>query len=97
MGWQRRLSAAALVLCLASAQADELERVRGLRSSGDILALEAILAVLPVVAGSRILEVGLEEQHGLLIYEIERLEGAGQVREYRIDARTGERIRRGDE
>lgn len=97
MGWQGRLIAPLLVLCLTSAQADELERVRSLRASGDILALEAILAVLPPVAGSRILEVGLEEEHGVLIYEVERLEAAGQVREYRINARTGERIRQGAE
>ena len=97
MGWQGRLIAPALVLCLASVQADELERVRNLRASGDIQALEQILAALPAVAGSRILEVGLEEEHGLLIYEIERLEAAGQVREYRIDARTGARIRQGAE
>jgi uncharacterized membrane protein YkoI len=71
--------------------------MRRLRAAGDILALEVVLERLPGGRGSRILEVGLEEENGVLVYEIERLEAAGQVREYRIDARTGEWVRRGAE
>ena len=51
-----------------------------------------ILRGMPKVAGSRILEVELEEQDGLLVYEIERLEAAGRVREYQFNARSGELI-----
>ncbi|MGD2137389.1 MAG: PepSY domain-containing protein [Gammaproteobacteria bacterium] len=84
----------ALGLCLAPGLPadDDLERVRSLRASGDILALEAIVESLPDAAVSRILEVELGEEGGLLIYEIERLEPGGRVREYRINARTGELV-----
>jgi uncharacterized membrane protein YkoI len=47
---------------------------------------------MPKVAGSRILEVELEEKNGLLVYEIERLETGGRVREYQFNARNGELI-----
>jgi uncharacterized membrane protein YkoI len=52
---------------------------------------------MPKVAGSRILEVELEEKGGLMIYEIERLEAGGRVREYRFNAHSGELIGVGDE
>jgi uncharacterized membrane protein YkoI len=89
-----RLALGALGLCLALGLSadDDLDRVRRLRASGEILALEVILQGLPEAAGSRILEVELEEEGGRLTYQIERLEAGGRVREYRIDARTGERL-----
>jgi uncharacterized membrane protein YkoI len=91
MGTQGKLIAIALFLGLAAGlQAGELDRVRRLRSSGDILALEVILRALPRVSGSRVLEVELEEEGGRLIYHVERLETGGRVREYRINARSGE-------
>jgi hypothetical protein len=98
MGTLGRLMPGAIGLCLALAlQAGELDRVRSLRTSGDILALDVILQGLPRVADSRILEVELEQEDGLLIYQIERLETAGRVREYRFNARSGELIGVGDE
>lgn len=98
MGTLGRLISGTLGLCLAlGALADDLDRVRSLRSSGEILALDVILQGLPQVAGSRILEVELEQEDGLLIYQIERLESAGRVREYRFNARSGELIDVGDE
>jgi uncharacterized membrane protein YkoI len=93
-----RLILVAICLCLSTAPyADELDRVRSLRASGDILALDVILQGMPKVAGSRILEVELEEKGGLMIYEIERLEAGGRVREYRFNAHSGELIGVGDE
>lgn len=94
MGTMGRLIPAAIGLCMSlGLYADELDRVRSLRAAGDILSLEVILQGMPAVAGSRILEVELEEEGGLLIYEIERLETAGRVREYQFNARNGELIR----
>jgi uncharacterized membrane protein YkoI len=88
-----RLILAALSLCLSlGVHADDLDRVRSLRATGDILSLEVILQGMPKVEVSRILEVELEEKGGLLIYEIERLEAAGRVREYQFNARSGELI-----
>jgi hypothetical protein len=98
MGTLGRLIPGALGLCLAlGLHAEELDRVRSLRTSGDILALDVILQGLPRVADRRILEVELEQEDGLLIYQIERLETAGRVREYRFNARSGELIDVGDE
>jgi uncharacterized membrane protein YkoI len=98
MGTLGRLIPGALGLCLTlSLHAEALDRVRSLRTSGDILALDVILQGLPRVADSRILEVELEQEDGLLIYQIERLETAGRVREYRFNARSGELIDIGDE
>jgi uncharacterized membrane protein YkoI len=89
-----RLILAALCLYLLSmgVHADELDRVRSLRASGDILSLDVILRGMPHIAGSRILEVELEEKGALLIYEIERLETGGRVREYQFNARSGELV-----
>jgi uncharacterized membrane protein YkoI len=94
-----RLILAALCLCLSTTglHADELDRVRSLRASGDILSLEVIMQGMPKVASSRILEVELEEKGDLLIYEIERLETGGRVREYQFNARSGELLRIEDE
>lgn len=98
MGTLGRLIPGAIGLCLAlGLQAGELDRVRSLRTSGDILALDVILQGLPRVDDSRILEVELEQEDGLLIYQIERLETGGRVREYRFNARSGELIGIGDE
>jgi uncharacterized membrane protein YkoI len=93
-----RLILASICLWLSTlTYADELDRVRDLRASGKILALDVILQGMPKVPGSRILEVELEEKGGLMIYEIERLEAGGRVREYRFNARSGELIGVGDE
>jgi uncharacterized membrane protein YkoI len=93
-----RLILAAICLWLSTlAYADELDRVRDLRAAGKIQALDVILQGMPKVAGSRILEVELEEKGGLMVYEIERLEAGGRVREYRFNARSGELIDVGDE
>jgi uncharacterized membrane protein YkoI len=90
-----RLILAALCLCLSTTglHADELDRVRSLRASGEILSLDVILRGMPYVPGSRILEVELEEEDGLLVYEIERLEAGGRVREYQFNARSGKLLR----
>jgi len=88
-----RLILAVISLCVsAGLYANELDRVRSLRAAGDILSLDVIMQGMPKVAGSRIVEVELEEEGGLLIYEIERLEKGGRVREYRFNARSGELI-----
>jgi uncharacterized membrane protein YkoI len=98
MGTLGRLILGATSLCLAlGPQAEDLDRVRSLRISGEILPLDVILQGLPRATDSRILEVELEQEGGLLIYQIERLETAGRVREYRFNARSGELIDVGDE
>lgn len=99
MGSLGRLIPTVLLVCIAaSSRAGELDRVRDLRASGDILALEAILESLPGGASSnRVLEAELEEADGMLIYEIELLDAGGRVREYRVNARNGKVLQIEDE
>lgn len=60
-----------------------------LRRSGELMPLEALLAVaLARYPAASVLEVELEEDKGRYIYEIELLTSNG-VRELEIDARTG--------
>ena len=73
--------------------ADDHEQARQLRSQGDIVPLEEVLQRLPDVDGGRVIEVELERDYGTYVYEIERLEPGGIVREYVFDARSGELLK----
>ena len=70
--------------------ADDQYQIREMQMSGEILSLEQVLENLPNQPEARVLEVDLERKNGRLVFEIERLEARGQVREYRLDARSGE-------
>jgi len=75
------------------ARADEdQEQARRLVETGDILPLEVILEKHRATAPGDILEIELEAEHGVLVYEIEWLDADGQVWKWQIDARSGERI-----
>lgn len=89
------LPAAALAILLAAgfALADDHDRVRELRNTGDILPLEMILEAQQTDYPGRILEVELESEDGRYVYEIEVLQPGGEVIELLYDARTGELIR----
>lgn len=61
-----------------------------LRQSGHILPLETLLAeALKRYPEARLLEAELEEDDGLLIYEIELLTQSGAVRDLEINAANG--------
>lgn len=61
-----------------------------LRRAGEILPLEQITTrALEKHAGARLLEVELEDEDGVLVYEVELLTPAGVVRELELDARSG--------
>lgn len=68
------------------------DRARALRESGEIVPLEQIVDKAREEFPGRILEVELEEEEGILIYEVEILSDSGVVREFMFDARTGELI-----
>lgn len=102
MGTLGRLNTQLAILLLglglvAVVPADDQQRARELRAAGDILALEEILDRLPAQQGARVVEVEIEEKGGRVIYEIERLEGEGRLREYKFDARSGELLTVEDE
>jgi len=66
------------------------DEARRLLKSGDILSLELILEKVRSSHPGKILEVELEKESGKTIYEIEMLGDDGVVREFIIDARTGD-------
>lgn len=62
-----------------------------LRQQGVILPLEQLVQkALGLHAGAKLLEVELEEDDGLYIYEIELLTVEGVVREVKVNAANGE-------
>ena len=80
-----------LITCSSIAFAsDDHEDAKQLLDSGDILPLETILKKARSVQPGKILEVELEKEHGLLIYEIELLTTDGNVFELKINAKTAE-------
>jgi uncharacterized membrane protein YkoI len=68
---------------------DDHERARLAVQRGEILPLEEILRRLPLAADERLLEVEVERDDGIWIYEIEVVSPSGRVREFEVDARDG--------
>lgn len=83
-----------LHLSAVAAQADGLsaERVRGLVESGAILPLEEILKRNETSISGRVIEIEIEQKHGIYLYEIKVLRPDGHYREIKINARTGARV-----
>lgn len=75
--------------------ADEgYEEARRLTESGAILPLEELLPAIQAQQPGRILELELERDRGRYLYEIEMLDEQGAVREFKVDAATGEILER---
>ncbi len=68
---------------------DDHNEAYELLQSGDILPLEKILIISRKLVHGRILEVELEHEHGLLIYELKILDKKGIVWKIEINAKTG--------
>jgi uncharacterized membrane protein YkoI len=84
----RVLSAVILALASRAAVADELdhERARAALARGEILPItEILLAASAEVAGD-VLEVELEREHGLWVYEVTIIDANGHRREILLDA-----------
>ncbi len=71
---------------------DHLE-ARRLMESGAVLPLQTILDRIHLDYPGRVLEVELEKEHGIIIYEIEIVDDEGKVRELRVNASNGELLR----
>ena len=68
---------------------DQDEALR-LRRDGVIMPFEQLMQRLgQVYPGSTLLEAELEEEDGVLVYEVEILTAQGVVRELELDARNG--------
>ena len=78
-----------LLLFGSSAWADDVDRVRQLRSHDAILPLTQILDDLDKQYPGSMLDVELEEEHGQVFYEIRVLGQDHAVHEIKVDARSG--------
>ena len=90
----RLLIIAALMIPLwqASAMADGLSQDEVLRllERGEIQPLQQLLERHAEHLKGRLIDLELEYEHGQLVYELELIDADGRVREYLIDARTGQ-------
>lgn len=83
-----------LLLPLLALASSDHERARALLESGEILPLEQIVSSIRDTYPGRLLEVKLEQKQERLIYEIELLDSEGKVWELKLDAATGELLKR---
>ena len=84
--------AVVLLLSLSSANAEDIAQAEALQlqQQGKILSLDNILALIETRHPQfSLLEVELEEDDGLYIYEVELSTRDGVIRELEINARTG--------
>lgn len=93
-----RLGAAVVVALLApgaamSASERDHEAARAALARGEVLPLSRILAVVAQHSPGEILEVEIDRENGIIVYEIKILTRAGKVYEVHVDARTGALIR----
>ena len=90
---KRSLSSLMLILLpltlAAQPIAPDYETARQAVDRGDMLPLEQILARIEARHPGRIVEVELEDDDGLWLYEIEVLTPEGRLIEIELDARTG--------
>ena len=71
---------------------EELEQaeIRRLVSAGKVLPLEALLARFPPEEYGKLLDLEVERERDVIVYELEFLLGDGRIVEIEVDARTGE-------
>lgn len=83
--------ACALLLAVtprAHADDDDHELARAAVLRGEALALDDLLARLPLREGERLIEVEFERDDGRWVYELEFIGTDGRVRELEVDALT---------
>lgn len=68
---------------------DDHERAREAVVRGEVLPLDAVLALVPLRTGERLLDAELEREGGRWVYELELISADGRVREVELDARDG--------
>jgi len=78
-----------MVLGYSNSFADDHDEAYELLRSGEILPLEKILEITREQVQGRVLEVELEHEDKVLIYELEVLDKKGIVWEIKVDATTG--------
>lgn len=93
----RRALAAALLATLAAAgaRADDIgpEMARKLLSEGRIRPLAEILDVVKAAVPGETVEVELELDDGVYVYEVKQLNSEGHVKEIKTNAATGKIVK----
>lgn len=74
-------------------KAEAATSIRAAVERGDILPLPRILALAQARVKGEVLKIELEQDDGVLSYEVKILTKKGRVREVELDARTGALIK----
>lgn len=88
------LTAGLLLISPAIADSIDPALIRALVDRGEILPLEQIMKLNESQLVGRIIKVELERERGVYLYEIKVLPPDGRYRELKIDARSGQIVRR---
>ncbi|RKS88988.1 PepSY domain-containing protein [Sphingosinicella microcystinivorans] len=72
---------------------EEANSIRAAVERGDLLPLPHILALAQARVKGEVLKIELEQDDGVLSYEVKILTKKGRVREVELDARTGALIK----
>jgi uncharacterized membrane protein YkoI len=83
----------ALFIGSVSVHADDMDRIRQLRSSDQVLPLSTILIRLEQQYPGTLLNVELEDESDSIVYEIEILGADHIIRQIKVDARNGHIIK----
>lgn len=83
----------ALFIGSVSVHADDMDRIRQLRSSDQVLPLSTILIRLEQQYTGTLLNVELEDESDSIVYEIEILGADHIIRQIKVDARNGHIIK----
>jgi uncharacterized membrane protein YkoI len=101
LGFFRRFLTAALLVTLAAAgaRADDIgpEMARKLLSEGRIRPLAEILDVVKAAVPGETVEVELELDDGVYVYEVKQLRSDGRVQEIKTNAATAKILKIEDE
>lgn len=84
---------AALLVCFPALADGDHDRARRALQEGRILPLKEILARAETAYPGQLLEAELEDERGVLVYEIKMLTGDGRVVTLYYDAATGELLK----
>lgn len=77
----------------ADASRSDHEQARRAVEAGEIMPLRSVLDAIETDYPGQVVEVELEHEDGLLVYEIKVLQASGQRLKLILDARTGEVLR----
>lgn len=77
----------------ARAHGDDHDRARAALKAGEVLPLADILARVAVSHPGQVLELELERDHGVWMYELKLLQSDGLLVKLKVDARDGSVVR----